>query len=437
MAVKIAGKSNKQLREERAALVQSAQQFHSDHADDWTADRQAQFDAMMEDASSYASAIKRGEQLRELTSFAGTDSPEIDPNDRPGRSAQTSQDATVEYRVFGQPGTPKYEARKAGVRGQADYRKAFVDYLRSGERQAALQSDDSEQAGYLLAPEQFAAGILKEVDDLLFIRRYARVHTVPEANSLGIRKRTARMSTFGFTSELEVAAEDASLKYGKKILTPHHLTGMIKVSRDLMRRSSDIEAEVRYELARDAGEVMEDHYLTGTGDRQPLGLFTASADGISTARDVVTGANDNFTADQLLVSKYTLKGQYRRGLRGEVRWLFHRDAISKIARLKDSEGQYLLRVGMGVMQDGGAPEDTLLGFPVDESERVPSTFSAGNYVGMLGNYRFYEIADALDFELQVLNELYAANNQVGMIARLKTDGMPTLEEAFVRLKCGT
>ena len=30
-------------------------------------------------------------------------------------------------------------------------------------------------------------------------------------------------------------------------------------------------------------------------------------------------------------------------------------------------------------------------------------------------------------------ETYAGTNQIGYVARLKTDGLPTLEEAFVRL----
>jgi HK97 family phage major capsid protein len=53
---------------------------------------------------------------------------------------------------------------------------------------------------------------------------------------------------------------------------------------------------------------------------------------------------------------------------------------------------------------------------------------------LLGNWRYYEIADALDLEVQVLQELYAATSQIGYIFRIKTDGMPTLEEAFARLK---
>ncbi len=37
-------------------------------------------------------------------------------------------------------------------------------------------------------------------------------------------------------------------------------------------------------------------------------------------------------------------------------------------------------------------------------------------------------------EVQRLVELYAATNQVGLIGRMESDGMPVLEEAFARVK---
>jgi HK97 family phage major capsid protein len=281
----------------------------------------------------------------------------------------------------------------------------------------------------LLASEQFAAGILKDVDDLLFIRRYARIHTVLEAGSLGIRKRTTRMNTFGWSSELVVSNEDTALAYGKKVLTPQHLTGQIKLSRDLVRRSMNgAVAEVMSEMARDAGEKMEDGYMTGNGAQQPLGVFTASHDGISTGRDVNTGSATTILADSLFDMKYKLKAPYR----DSARWMFHRDGVKIVSKLKDSQNQYLWQPGL----QAGQP-DRLLNLPLDESERAPSTFTNGNYVGLLANWRFYEIADALDMEVQVLDQLYAGTNQIGYIGRLKTDGMPTLEEAFARLKCST
>lgn len=82
----------------------------------------------------------------------------------------------------------------------------------------------------------------------------------------------------------------------------------------------------------------------------------------------------------------------------------------------------------------GGSLDTLLGLPMTISEWAPNTFSTGQYVGLLGDFRRYWIADALSMQVQRLNELYAETNQVGFIGRLETDGAPVLEEAFVRVK---
>ena len=48
----------------------------------------------------------------------------------------------------------------------------------------------------------------------------------------------------------------------------------------------------------------------------------------------------------------------------------------------------------------------------------------------MGNYW---IVDGTALEVMVLTELYAPENQIGYIARLSTDGMPVLEEAFARV----
>jgi HK97 family phage major capsid protein len=437
MAININGKTTKQLREERANLVVNAQKFHAENESTWDDQKDAQFKAMVSDASEYKAAIDRREQLSSLQSEVTGQRLADDPMERPNRKAKDENATVFMRRGSDRQGNPVYVEEKAGPRGSRAYNDAFARYLSVGERnltpeeRAALQSDDNEQAGYLLASEQLAAGILKEVDDEVFVRRYAKVHTVPEATSLGIRRRTARMSSFAFGQELQVATADSALKYGKKVLNPHHLTGQILVSRDLARRASVLMAEINYEMGRNAGEVMEDKYFTGTGAQEPLGVFTASTDGISTGRDSVTGSSTSITADGLINAKYALKAAYRnRTGVGAPRWLFHRDAIKIIAKLKDTTNQYLWQPGL---QEG--QPDRLLNMPIDESERAPATFTTGLYVGLLACWQYYEIADALDMEMQVLYELYAQTNQIAYVGRLKTDGMPTLEEAFVRLKC--
>jgi HK97 family phage major capsid protein len=437
----------KELREKHATLVANARELLEQHGDDngnMPADVQAQYDKMIDDACEQAKSAKRIESLekleKDLQQPVGAPPP-IDPAAM-ASSGQPATPRTISVRAgLGRDGRPRYIDVPPGPRGTAEYHDAYVGALNRdyrtlpADRLAALQSDDADQAGYLVASEEFATGLLRAVDNLLFIRRYATVHTVRGADSLGIRKRTAGASTFDWSSELAVSTEDSSLTFGKKVLTPHHLTGMIKVSRDLVRRSV-IPAEqlIRDELAINAAEKEEQGFLTGTGAQQPLGVFTASADGISTGRDVDSGSTTSITADALQNVKYTLKSQYRTGGdRAGVRWMFHRDGVKIISKLKDANNQYLFIAQPygGLLGDEAA---SLLGYPVDESENCPNTFTAALYVGLLANWRYYEIADSLDLETQFLQELYAATNQFGLILRAKVDGLATLEEAFVRVK---
>ena len=75
-----------------------------------------------------------------------------------------------------------------------------------------------------------------------------------------------------------------------------------------------------------------------SGASQPLGLFTASDNGISTGRDVSTGnTSTSMTFDGLMEAKYSLKGQHQMN----AEWLFHRDGVKQLAKLKDGDGQYI------------------------------------------------------------------------------------------------
>lgn len=443
MAVKVKGKSLKELREEKATIVKAMQSHLDSNEDNWTDECEAKHTEMHSDISDLTSAITRREQV-DLHASGNLTSRNPLPADHAlaapnGMSEQTLRTIMIRNYERESSGRGRYSAAEVGTRGAAEYCTAFNRFLRNGanglnsDQYALLRSDDAAQAGYLTVSEEFAANLLKEIDDYLYIRRYATVHTVREAGKLGIRKRTHRLSSATWGAELTQPILDTAMKFGKKVLTPHYLTQGIAVSRDLVRRSvMNVDQVIREELARDAAELQEDAFLYGHGAERPLGLFVASADGISTARDVVCGTSTAITSDGLYDAKYGLKQAYRDQQEGPVRWLFHRDAVKNIAKLKTSEGQYLWQPGL---QEG--QPDRLLNLPIDESERTPNTFTTGQYVGMLANYRYYEIADALDMDMQILDQSpYAEQNMIAYINRQKTDGMPTLEEAFVRLKLG-
>jgi len=291
-----------------------------------------------------------------------------------------------------------------------------------------LQADSDTGGGYLVTPMQFVDRLIQAVDNAVHIRQWATVFSVPSAASLGVPTLESDPADATWTAELGTGTEDSSMGFGRRALTPHPLAKRIKISNKLLRLVPDSEALVRSRLAYKFAVTWEQAALTGSGSNQPLGVFTASDLGISTGRDVSEDNTDSaVTFDGLINARFALNDAYK--LR--ARWLAHGDFYRQVAKIKDGEGQYIWR--QSVM--AGEP-DMLLGFPAYASEHAPNTFTTGKYVGMLGDFSHYWIVDALSMSVQRLVELYAETNQVGLIGRLESDGMPVLEEAFVRVKLG-
>lgn len=327
------------------------------------------------------------------------------------------------------------EKASSNPTGSDEYRAAFARFCAVGnsgltaDESRALSAGTSTQGGFLLMPEQTIDQILKGVDDAVLIRQKATKFRLPAATSLGIPTMTTDVADADWTTELAVGSEDTALAFGKRALYPQKpIAKLVKISNELLQRLPGIEAFVRSRLQYKFAVTHEKAFMTGTGFGQPLGLFTASADGIPTARDVSTDNQATFpTFDGLINAKYALKGQYW----NKADWIFHRDCLKILAKLTNGEGQYIWRESVRA----GEP-DMLLGRPVYMSEYAPNTFTTGLYVGILGDFSNYWIADALDMTIQRLVELYAATNQTGLIGRMSSDGMPVLAEAFVRVKLG-
>ncbi|MCZ8310940.1 MAG: phage major capsid protein [Magnetospirillum sp.] len=335
------------------------------------------------------------------------------------------------------------EARKRGngaetaVSGKPtateEYRSAFNAYIAGGrasltaDQVRALSGGVGNQGGFTIAPEQFVNQLIKFVDDNVVIRAKATKLRVPGAMSLGVPELTTDISDADWSNELSIGSEDNAMAFGKRKMQPTKLAKNIKISRDLLRYSGlGIEALTVQRLGYKFAITEEKAFLTGHGANQPLGLFTASVDGVTTGRDVSIGNTTTAIGfDGLINAVYGVKDQYRRN--GE--WLFHRDAIRQIATLKDTTNQYLWQPSNIV----GQP-DTILGRPVISSEYVPNTFTTGQYVGLFGDFSFYWIADGFDMEIQRLEELYAGTDQIGLIGRMSCDGAPVLAEAFARVR---
>ena len=382
---------------------------------DLSAEDQARFDALTEEDERLATAIVREERV------AGNESELSKPLEEPTKP-EPRNDEEPEQRVS-RTATP-------------EYMRAYQRFLRTGDQRGVitveqratadgLQADADAAGGFTILPQQVSNALVQAVDNLVFIRQRATVERVDSAASLGIVSLDADPEDGDWTQELTTVDFDTQMEFGKRELRPHELTKGIKVSRKLLNRSRlPIESLVNSRLAYKFATTHETAFMTGNGVNRPLGLFTASADGISTGQDVTAASTTTFTADELIDVQMNIKPQYQST--GE--WVMHRDAVKIARKLKTGDGQYLWQPGL----QAGQP-DTLLSRPLNQSEYAPNTFTTGLYVALFGDLSQYRIADAEDISIQRLVELYAATNQIGFIARSATDGMPVLEEAFSRL----
>lgn len=430
----------REIKQKRANLIKQARDL-IDLADKEkranSPEEDTQYNALIAEANTLQADIERREKQAQLeaTLSASTTEP-IKPDPDGNRSSRMEFQSRGLRELFGnEPDVaeePEWANLIANI-GTPVYRKQFRQTIRAWADQQpttkrAIQADSDILGGNLVAPLQMLDTLIKAVDDQVYLRQWGTVYPVTGAKSLGAPSLDTDPADPAWTSELLIGSEDSSTRFGRRELTPHPLAKYIKISRKLLQKIPSVESLIIQRLAYKFAIAMEKGGMTGTGVGSPLGVFTASADGVSTSRDVSTGnTTTSMTFDGLKEAKYTLKGQYWT----RARWIFHRDGVKQLAKLKDGEGQYIWAESVRV----GEP-DRLLGLPVFMSEYAPNTFTTLLYVGILGDFSFYWWADSLAMEMQRLVELYAATNQIGLIGRLESDGMPVLAEAFVRVKLG-
>ena len=406
----------KEMQEKRAQLF--AQLKEVNNKDSLTAEDRQNWDRINNEINALKDQITRAERVQALEQEMATPpASDVGRDNADGRSQAEGEN---------RPATP------ADRRNADAYRSMFRQYVAGGwnnlgaNESRALQADLDVSGGYLVPPTEWVSSLIKAVDNAVVIRQLATVQQLTMARSLGAPTMDTDVDDAAWTGEITSAGESTGPTFGKRELNPHPLAKLVKVSATLINKGvQNPETIVRDRLAYKFGVVQEAAFMTGSGSGQPLGLFTSSADGVSTSCDVSTGnTTTEIKLDGLISARGALKQQYRRN----ARWIFHRDAITMLRKVKDGNGQYLWSPGLG----GDA--DSIFGIPIIESEYAPNTFTTGLRVGLLGDLSYYWIAEAMSLNVQRLVELYARTNQVGFIGRAEIDAMPILAEAFVAVK---
>lgn len=430
-----------ELREERATLVSEARKTYNEaekrEGGAVEADEQV-FTRAMDAADELKGKIDKLERLEtaeaELLKPGERRSKPLDEQVR--TSAETRSEA--EERAFQNRKTDAYRHW---------LRTGEVRELLKPEARAAAELAESRdltitttgQGGaYMITPVQISDDIVRQMDNLVFIRELCKasnsITTVTSAQKLGIRQKKTRMNQADWTTEVGSAPPDNAMTFGRRDLEPQQLSKLALVSIRTLMLAKDAEREVNDELSYQFSITQENAFLNGTGSMQALGVFTPSADGVPTTQDVAAANATSISGDDLINVKFSLRQVYLKG--PSVSWIFHRLIVKAIRKIKMSstggtagDQQYIWSPGL----TEGSP-DRVLDLPYAMSEYAPSAITSGLYTAVLGNFRYYRIAELPQIMIQRLVELYAGNGEVGFIGRHFLDGAPVLGEAFARLK---
>lgn len=408
-------------REKRALSGEEAQEYDRREVDIEKLDTQISNLADHETRRQRLSAAE--EQMRRPLPRQTTSSPAGGRNNEP-LTIQLSRGRVLRI----EPDAPGY-ALAMSLSGDR-YRQTFNQYLKGGSRNwesLGLKVGDDSKGGYL-APMSFVAQLIKFLDDEVFFRQLATVLPPTMSKSVGAVSFDTDVGDADWTPEVPAndIAEDDTMRFGGRELMPHLDSKLVKASQKLARSSSiNLDSFVAGRFGYKFGVTEEKAFLTGSGVQRPLGVFIASDHGITTSQDVTASTATAFTADNLIDTLYDLKDGYV----SKATWIGSREFRRRCRKLKDGDGRYIL-----VENQNGGVMTTLLERPLKTSEFAPATFTASQYVAIVGDFSNYWIQDGLGMEIQNILELFTLKNQIGWLGRKETDGMPVLAEAFRRLK---
>ena len=295
------------------------------------------------------------------------------------------------------------------------YKKTFWNAMRRKnfyDVENALQVGTDSEGGYLV-PDEFEHTLVEALEEENFFRSIATVIRT----SSGDRKIpvVATKGTASWIDE-EGAYPESDDSFGQVSIGAYKVATMLKVSDELLNDSVfDLEAYISKEFGRRIGTKEEEAFFTGDGKGKPTGIFNAAGG----ASDGVTTAAASITFDDVMDLFYALKSPYRR----KAVWVLNDTTVKALRKLKDNNGNYIWQPSV----QAGQP-DMILNRPYYTSAYVPEV-AAGAKVMAFGDFSYYWIADRQGRSFKRLNELFAANGQVGFLASQRVDGKLILSEA--------
>lgn len=297
---------------------------------------------------------------------------------------------------------------------------AWAQALMTGDRQKLqLLTEGTAAAGGYLVPEEFANMIVEDKRDLAVMRQLADTMTI-SGDTLHLPVLDARPKA-SWRSEAAVKATSTAT-FSELSFTPYSLAVIVGLSQELADDASlgvggSIVNYVARLMVRSLVEKEEEAFWTGNGTGKPTGVNNYSL------ASVDAGGTDATLADAVKDVYFRLP----QGYRNNAVWVGHAQAISRVAKAKDSNGQYLLQTL------GSDPYPQLDGKRVYEQNDLPTD------ILLFGDFSYYMIVDRQGIQVDFSTEATVGGssafekNLVFVRVEERVDGELTLTNAVRKI----
>ena len=321
----------------------------------------------------------------------------------------------------------------------APHRKAFHDYLRSGDddglrglefEQKALSTVVNSDGGFLVDP-QTAEQVQSVLYSAASLRAVAQVVHV-EATSYDVLIDHADLGA-GWASETAATAETDTPQIDRISIPLHELSALPKASQRLLDDSAfDVEGWLAGRIADKFARAEAAAFISGDGADKPRGILdhTIVAEGgwsWGNLGYIATGTEGGLgDGDAIVDLVYALGARYR----ANATFVMNSKTAGIVRKLKDADGRFLWSDGLAA----GEPA-RLMGYPVLVTEDMPDA-ATNSYSIAFGDFAAgYTVAERPD--LRVLRDPFSAKPHVLFYATKRVGGDVSDFAAIKLLKFGT
>lgn len=281
--------------------------------------------------------------------------------------------------------------------------RAFETLIRENRTGEMAKSDNGA-----VIPTTIANRILDTVKQIAPLYNLATKFNVKGKLDFPVAKKAI---TTAYATEF-TALTSSNVGFDKRTLDGFLVGALSKVSVSLINNSQfDIVSYVVNKVAESIALFLEKEIINGEGTTKMTGVL------VDTLVKAVDTVGDTPTADEFIAIQVAVPQQYQAG----AMWLVSNKTLLAMRQMKDENGRYFLQNdltnGFGY---------TFLGKPVMVSDQMVDT----NVV--YGDFSGYFVNIHEGSSIKVLNEKYADEHAVGVVAWLEVDGKVMEEGKLVK-----